>query len=415
MNVSFARRFGLGVADQILSSLTNFAVSFFVARSAGTVGLGVFGLAFATYTIVLGISRALNTEPLVVRHSTASLAEWREATAAATGAALGLGVIVGVGCLLAGVALDGTASSVFLALAIGFPGLLLQDSWRWAFVASGRAGLAATNDLVWAVVMLPTVALLVGTGRASSATVTLAWVGAASVAAFLGLAQARIVPRPGQMTSWWRRNRDLGSRYLIEFLVGGVATELVFYAVGGIAGIVAVGSLRAAWLILAPLNIVLMGLMLVSVPEGARLLRESVTRLERACVRISAFLMLCVLGWGGVTFVIPASWGRRFLGETWTAGHRLLLPIIVYTLASALSNGAWIGLRALQSARRGLAARVVNGPLVISAGVVGAWVAGDRGAAWGMAAGNVVGAAVWWHQFAAGVAELRALRSIPRQ
>ena len=56
---SGVRRLGWGLADQSLSSLTNFALAVLVARQVSTAGLGAFGLAFTTYTITLGATRAL--------------------------------------------------------------------------------------------------------------------------------------------------------------------------------------------------------------------------------------------------------------------------------------------------------------------------------------------------------------------
>ena len=51
-----ARRAGWGVADQALSSLTNFAVGVFVARQLGPTEFGAFSLAFATYLLALNAS-----------------------------------------------------------------------------------------------------------------------------------------------------------------------------------------------------------------------------------------------------------------------------------------------------------------------------------------------------------------------
>ena len=85
---SGVRRLGWGLADQALSSLTNFALAVLVARTVGTAELGAFGLAFTTYTITLGATRALCSEPLTVRYSATGEAEWREGASAATGIAL---------------------------------------------------------------------------------------------------------------------------------------------------------------------------------------------------------------------------------------------------------------------------------------------------------------------------------------
>jgi hypothetical protein len=48
---------GWGVADQALSSLTNFVVGIYIARSLDTKEFGAFSLAFATYVIALNASR----------------------------------------------------------------------------------------------------------------------------------------------------------------------------------------------------------------------------------------------------------------------------------------------------------------------------------------------------------------------
>src|SRR5690349_17381419 len=64
-----SRRVAWGVVDQGLSSLSNVAVGFLAARALGADAFGSFALAFATYTLVLGASRSLCTDPLSVRFS----------------------------------------------------------------------------------------------------------------------------------------------------------------------------------------------------------------------------------------------------------------------------------------------------------------------------------------------------------
>src|SRR5215469_12780935 len=89
------RRLGWGVADQAVSSLTNFAVVILVARSLGAVQFGAFTLAYVTYAFALNASRGLATEPLMIRFSGVDVAEWRRATAGCTGTAVVVGVATG--------------------------------------------------------------------------------------------------------------------------------------------------------------------------------------------------------------------------------------------------------------------------------------------------------------------------------
>src|SRR5690349_13877198 len=79
MRSHVVRRLGWGVADQIVSSLTNFAVSIYVVRALGAVQFGAFGLAYVTYGVALNASRGLATDPLMVRFSGTGLPTWRRA------------------------------------------------------------------------------------------------------------------------------------------------------------------------------------------------------------------------------------------------------------------------------------------------------------------------------------------------
>lgn len=133
-------RAGWGVADQALSSLTNFAVGIYVARSLGTSGLGAFSLAFATYLIALNASRGLATDPLVVRYSGTEPALWRRAVASSTGVATAVGA--GAASVAAGMLLSGSTGAAFVALGVMLPGLAPagQLALRVLLGGQGRAG-----------------------------------------------------------------------------------------------------------------------------------------------------------------------------------------------------------------------------------------------------------------------------------
>src|SRR5580692_3034625 len=91
-----ARRLGWGVADQGMSSVSNFAVNIYIARTLGAVEYGAFGLAYVTYGFMLNASRGLATDPLLVRFSGTPLPTWRRAVAKCTGTATIVGLFAGV-------------------------------------------------------------------------------------------------------------------------------------------------------------------------------------------------------------------------------------------------------------------------------------------------------------------------------
>ena len=76
---SSARRLGWGLADQGMSSLSNAALSFYMAHQLGATQFGAFSIAYVTYSFALNASRGLATEPLLVRFSGAELPAWRKA------------------------------------------------------------------------------------------------------------------------------------------------------------------------------------------------------------------------------------------------------------------------------------------------------------------------------------------------
>ena len=75
------RRLSWGIADQIVSSLSNFAVGIYVVHTLGAVQFGAFSLAYVTYGFALNASRGLSTDPLMVRFSGTDLPTWRRAAA----------------------------------------------------------------------------------------------------------------------------------------------------------------------------------------------------------------------------------------------------------------------------------------------------------------------------------------------
>src|SRR5687767_1592043 len=148
------RRFGWGLGDQLVSSASNLLLGLLVARSVSPRDFGAFSLVYATFTLSLGAVRALAGELLVVRYSSVSLRRWGHGARAAAGTALAVGSVVGLGCLIAGLVIDGPLRIIFSILGVSLPVLLVQDSCRFALFARGRGAAALLNDLTWAVIML---------------------------------------------------------------------------------------------------------------------------------------------------------------------------------------------------------------------------------------------------------------------
>lgn len=387
-------RLSWGLADQAASSVTNFAVGIYVARSLGLAAFGVFGLAWVTYGVVLSVSRGLATDPLVVRFSGVSDASWRGAVARSSGTAVGVGAAIGAACVVAGPALGGSVGSAFACLGVMLPGLLLQDAWRYAFFAAGKGRKAFVNDVVWGVALVP--AMVVAARVGSVAAFVLAWGASAAVAAVYGCFQAGIRPRLTGARAWLREQRDLSYRYLVENVGVSGASQLRAYGLGAIVGVGAVGAVRGAELLLGPFLAVLMGLSLVTVAEAARVLRRAPHRLAGFCLLLGGGQAAAALLWGTALLLMPDRLGELVLGDVWSSAAELIVPATLGVAGAGLGTGAAAGLRALGAARRSLRSQLFASACYVIGGLGGAAVAGTVGSAWGVAAATVCSSAVWW-------------------
>jgi len=402
---SITARYGWGVADQSLSSLTNFALGVLAARTLPSANFGAFALVFAAYVIGLGAARAITSEPFSIRFSAVSQAEWKNGAALTSGTALVVGVVVGLSCILAALIVGGSLGSGLVALGATMPGLLLQDTWRFILFSRSRGAAAFSNDLFWAVALFVGVTILLATGAESVGLLVLIWGGAGTLAGLFGLLQTSVLPLPGRSLQWLREQKDLVPRFLGELAVMSVVGQVTVFGLGAIAGLAEAGALRAGQLLLGPLNVLYLGLSVVAVPEGVRALRVSARRLLRICRRLSVFFVMCALGLGTAMWALPDQMGTALLRGNWMGAHRVVLPLAVAMAGFGAVLGAGIGLRALAAARLSLRARLLVAPLSLMGGLGGAATSGATGAAWGLALAAVGGAGVWWGYFLRGLRE----------
>ncbi len=407
--LGFLRRFTWGLADQAMSSLSNSAVSLYIARELGAKEFGAFSLAYVTYSFALNASRGISTDPLVVRYSATDLPTWRRAVASSSGTAAVMGIIAGSCVLVAAMFLTGTTRLAFIALGLTLPGLMLQDSWRYAFFALGRGGHAFLNDTIWTALLIPGLVALHKTGHANVFTFVLTWGAAACVAAAIGPLQTRVIPSMSMAASWVSRNRDLGPRYLAENTANSASSQLRAYGVGIILGLAAVGYVQFSSTLMGPFLVVLTGISLVTVPEAARVLRRSPQHLRLYCLVLGFSLAIAAMGWGAALLVaLPRGLGN-LAGAIWRPTYPLVLPVTIGVAGACLITGASAGLRALGASRRSLPAQIFMSVTYVIASMLGAVYDGAVGAVIGTAAAVWVAAGVWWWQLNTAVRESPAI------
>ncbi len=402
-----AKRAGWGLADQALSSLTNFALTIVVAHESSPRTFGLFALVFATFSIALGACRAICCEPLVVRYSSVSSSQWRVGASMATGTAIAIAMIIGVVCVAIGSTIGGQAGGLLVILGLSLPGLLLQDAWRYAFFAAGRGVRAFVNDGVYALLLLSATAVLMTQGHVGVEQLLALWGGSATVAAIFGIWQARLVPNPFRSLAWWRRHSDLAPRYLVEFIGLTGEAQVMFYGMAAVTSLAAVAAVRGGLLLLGPINILGFGALLAGVPEAVRLLDRGPRRLIVLSGIVSGGLAILTLFWASLILLLPSQLGVSAIGPVWHTARPLVLPLALGLAALGVVMGAVISLRALAAARRSLRARLLVSPVILAICLIGAALYGASGTAWGLVIGNSFAAVVFWYHLVRATSEHR--------
>jgi hypothetical protein len=232
-----------------------------------------------------------------------------------------------------------------------------------------------------------------------------AWAGAAAFAALFGIVQSGFVPRPGRTRWWLSHHRDLGPRYLVEFVARNAAQSGAMYATAAFAGLSAAGALRGAQVLLGPLNVLNMGVTSPAIAESVRIARRSPRRMMHVVELLAVALVAVFVAWGVVVYLLPDSVGEALLKRSWHAAHEVIPAYTAVMAASGMLTAATVGLRAMAAAKRSLRSRLVTGVLAVAGGTTGAATSGAVGAATGLALGLWIGGIQWWQQLGAAVTE----------
>lgn len=394
VSVPTARRVVWTISSQGLSSLGNVAVVVLGARALSAAGFGHLAVALVVYSTAVGLSRALVSDPLMVRAAARPPEEARRAGRAALSAALGAAAIAGLLIAGVGVLIGGGAGTALAVLGLGFPLVLGQDLLRHGAFVLGRPLVAAASDLVW--LGLAAAALLgPAAGWATTPGRVLAvWAASAGPAALLAAGVLRLAPGPGGLAAV-RGSLSFSGAAAVELLCLSAASQGAILVAAALGPAAAAGSLRAAGTLLGPVGVLSNGAHAAVVVEGAR--ADDRVTLRRVAGRVPALMAAVTALWGLVLSLLPTGAGEVLLGDSWSATRDVLVPqgLVFAGLAAATQLGAV--LRALDQVGRAARAAL---PMMAVALVAAALAAphGARAVAFAMVAPAWLGAALYGRQ-----------------
>ena len=319
MSTSARARIAVTLADQAVSSASNFATGVVIARLSGAAQFGEYMLVLTLWLVVVGIHRVVITEPMLV--TSPSEEDRRKLVARGVSAELLLGGAVSLFVAAAGAlsVVGGLhVGTLLLALSPWFIPLLIQDFWRAMSFQDRRPGLALANDLLFVAVQFGFVAVFVAVGWRDPAYVIAAWGLGATAGALLGL---KWFPASGSLPAGWSLARRLWptSRWMLADFVTGYASDQGYLAfVALLLPSVEYGGFRAATSLMGPTVVILLAGGNIGLPEAAR--RADSARpgeLRRFARQLTLGTFICIAGYGAVVTVggrtiLSAVYGPEF-------------------------------------------------------------------------------------------------------
>lgn len=352
--------------DQLISSAANFLLGVVIARAGGADGLGVFGIAFLVWLAVVGINRALVTEPMTVTGSTDSRdAQLLEGLLSTLVLGLGAAALLGLsGAVLLVAGVDATA---LVAIAACIPSLLAHDYCRSTAFRLQRPERALYSDLTLVAVQVGATVALFALGTHGTASLILAWGLGASAGAVLGAALARIRPscRGGMahLRALWTRSRW----FLAEFGTAFPAEQGYLLILPLVLGTGQFGLYRAGAGLIGPIVVVFIAGGNVGLPESVRRLRSrGMPGLAAYAPRLTATITAVTVVYCGLVAVFAEPLLRLTYGAEFTDAVTVTRLIAAQYVIVALCFGYHQVVKAAGMMRQLWVMRVVSAAVSIT-------------------------------------------------
>jgi O-antigen/teichoic acid export membrane protein len=389
-------RLAVMTVDQMISGGSNVLIAVLAARALTASGFGLFGIVFLVYMILVGITRALVSDPLLVHP-----VESRERPGEAIGTAILLALPLAFALVGAGFAIrlwDRSLGEALVVLAACLPLLVLQDVARYLGFATRRPMRAVIIDSAWLVVMVGCVVVLMTRNGRTLPSFIAAWAGSGAAAGALlfvwyDIRSVRLSFR------WLKETWGLAWRYLVSYTSMQSAALGVSSGVGAISGTSALGGLQGVLLLVRPFTMFATAAVGASTSEVAHANGDT-RRIWRHAILSSGFCGVVAALNGLVMIVLPAKLGRIVLGDSWHVAHPLLVAAGAYILCIGLVTGPQGGLYGSRAMKQAMRLSVTSMALMLIAAISGAELDGAKGALWLVDLSQAITLLGWWVTFA---------------
>jgi O-antigen/teichoic acid export membrane protein len=384
-----ATRATWSLASQAISSASSFLLTVAVLHEASISQFAVFSICFTTYLLVLQLSRSVFGLPILILYShqdaggdETAVTESRKAA----GGSVVLGLAAAMALLIAAGIVDAEPGQ-YATMGMVVPFLLYQDAVRHFAFARARPQMAVASDGLWlGLQLVGSVAALV-TGNDSPVVLAGIWGVSGAVAGVAAGLKLSYLPLIAGAPAWLRSNASLCRKLLTEFAANSGSYYALLYGLAFVAGLDALGALRAAHTFIGPVIVLLLGANSLGVPEGVRM-KDDPSALLRFTSLIATALAAASLVWG-VTIYYTLPWlGPRLFTETWATARPLIPLLSLFAAGVGVAVGLTSGLRAFSLHGWIMKSRAAASGLVLLIGLPGAILLDAHGALVGLLAGE---------------------------
>ena len=397
-----AREGALSLADQAISSATNFATSVIVARLASREELGLYVLAMSIVFLVRLLQEQIVGTPYRVychRHHGNSLAAYTGSVLvhqAALSAAAMLGLLIAL-VLLPRTFLSADSARALWALLGAMPFLLARDCIRQVAFSQLKVTVAIVLDLAVGVLQIGAL-LTLGCLHLLSVTTAYGVLGAVcalAVAGWFVFQHKTLIFRRDRIASDWRRNWALARWAMAALLVGSVAPYIGPWLLAAWHSKADVGTLAACASLVGISQMFLMGISNWLSPRAAKAFSTGGVPALRRVLLLTAVVYAMVVGGFCLVFIATGNWLVVLVYGSHYAGCGNVVSVMALVIvAQALGNVAANGLWAMEQSQAHLVAD--SAMLLVTLGVAAMAIGpmGVLGAALATLAGATAGALV---------------------
>jgi O-antigen/teichoic acid export membrane protein len=397
----------LSLADQAVVSGTSFLSTLLIAHFSDADQLGVYAIGLSLVISLLAFQDSLILQPYTIQQYSSGLV-----LSDRIGSSLILSFLFSAGSIsvltIATSGLLGWGSNlntvlVLFAITGSLPFVLTREFARRAAIARLEMGRAILLDLVVGVTQLSSLAWLGLTGRMSAISACVALGGASAVAAagWLYCTRSEFALRVMHVPTIFMQTWALGKWLVLGRMTVQVQSYITYWMVMIISGAAATGVYAACMSIVnvaSPVlfafgNVMASKLVLAWRDRGGSGLRdEAIRNVVLISITMAAFTVAVSFGGERVMYFL-------YSGNEYAGNGATLTVLALATFAGAVGLPASFGLATMERPRPIVVVGVIGA--IVSAVLVGLLLIerGLLGAAYGLLAGNVIGAVGRWVAF----------------